>query len=335
MIELKNKNIVVTGGAGFLGSHLVPLLLGRNNNVVVLDNFSNGRIENLEPVLDHPELVVIRGDTTKMDDVEKAFEGAEVVIHLSVLGLRQSIKEPLPVKKVIVDGTLNCLEIAERNKVKLFVNCSSSEVYGTKEYIPMDEKHPLNPTTPYGAAKVAQDMYVAGYGRTYGLPWLTVRPFNMYGPNSYWRGMRGELIPKMIIRAMNRKPLIIFGDGSQTRDFTYVEDVAAAITEMTGIPDFLEQNTNVCCGNEISIKEIAEMILKSFSLDPGEFIQNQPPRPGEVMRHRGDNSKLRRALTAKSFIPLEEGLNRTIEWVRSLPQTPEELLSQEQVRAWE
>ena len=229
MTTMTNKKIAVTGGAGFLGSHVVQLLIEKGNSVVVLDDFSNGKRSHLGPVGDHPSLKIVHGDVTNLQDVSNAFEGCHIIIHLAVLCLRQSIQEPHRVSEVIVQGTLNCLDIARDNDVELFLNCSSSEVYGTADYVPMDEQHPLHPETPYAAAKVAQDMYVRSYGRTFGLPWTTIRPFNMYGPNSHWSGYRGELIPRMIVRAMYRRPLIIFGKGTQTRDFSYVKDAAKAV----------------------------------------------------------------------------------------------------------
>jgi len=332
---LSNRRVVVTGGAGFLGSHVVRLLLSKNNYVVVLDDFSNGKMSHLEYLKRNSDLKILCGDITDVNDVREAFKGADIVIHLAVLGLRQSIKEPLRVNKVIVNGTLNCLNQALENQVELFVNCSSSEAYGTALRIPMDENHPLQPETPYAAAKVAQDMYVSSYGRTYGLSFLTVRPFNMYGPNSHWQGMRGELIPKMIVRAMNRKPLIIFGDGSQTRDFIYVEDVARSLLEIADIPECRGQVMNISSGKETTILRIAELIAESFSLDFDEFIKKQPPRPGDVKRHIGDNTKLKSLMEIESFVTLEEGIHRTVEWFQSLPVEPEDLLSQEKVRAWE
>lgn len=261
-----NKNIVVTGGAGFLGSHLVQLLI-RNNRVTILDDFSNGKEMHLMEIKDNPNLTVIKGDVTKINDVKIAFKNCQIVIHLAVLDLRQSIKEPDRVNEVIVNGTLNCLNIARENNVELFVNCSSSEVYGTAQYIPMSETHTLLPETPYAASKTAQDMYVFSYGRTYGLRWTTVRPFNMYGPNSHWQGYRGELIPKMIVRAMNKKPLVIFGEGDQTRDFIFVEDAVQAILKIIENPKCINRSINVCTGKETSVRTIAETICNEFSLD--------------------------------------------------------------------
>jgi len=272
---------------------------------------------------------------TKIDDVQKAFKDRDVVIHLAVLCLRQSIKEPQRVNDVIVQGTLNCLEAARSNGVELFLNCSSSEVFGSANYIPMDEQHPLHPETPYAAAKVAQDLYVYSYGRTYDLPWATIRPFNMYGPNSHWQGHRGELIPKMIVRAMNKKPLIIFGDGSQTRDFTYVQDAARAVVAIAEEPACRNTIINFCSGTETSIRQIAELTCNLFDLDPKDFIQTQPPRPGDVQRHFGGNAKFKKLLGFIPEVGLSEGIRQTVDWIKSLPFTPEELITQETPRNWE
>lgn len=329
------ERVAVTGGAGFLGSHVVRLLLEQGREVRILDDFSNGKEAHLRAVAGHPRLEVLRGDIRQAKDVQKAFEGCRTVVHLAVLCLRESIRDPRAVNDVIVDGTINCLEAARRAGVGLFLNCSSSEVYGTALRIPMDEGHPLNPETPYAAAKVAQDMYVASYGRTYGLPWATVRPFNMYGPNSHWQGQRGELIPKMIVRAMNRKPLGVFGAGSQTRDFIYVEEAAQAILAVAANESCRGQQLNFCTGVETSVLEIAKLVCRAFSLDPGKFIEFHPARPGDVLRHLGDNSRFKALLGFAPRVGIEEGLARTIAWFRSLPYAPEAMLSEEVLKSWE
>jgi UDP-glucose 4-epimerase len=334
-VKSKPGKIVVTGGAGFLGSHVVRLLLEKSYEVHVLDDFSNGKMLHLEGVKHHPGLTVQRGDITNRQDVVIAFEGCEAVIHLAVLDLRQSIKDPERVNDVIVNGTLNCLQQARRNQMQVFLNCSSSEVFGSAAYTPMDEKHPLNPETPYAAAKAAQDLYVFSFGRTYHLPWVTVRPFNMYGPNSHWQGFRGELIPKMIVRAMNRQPLVIFGDGEQTRDFIYVKDAADGIVATLENDVVRTQSINLCSSTETSIKTIALTICQYFQLDPAEFVQRQLERPGDVMRHFGDNSRMKELLGFIPPTPLQQGIVETIEWFKSLPYQPHELLATEVLRNWE
>lgn len=332
---MHNQDIVVTGGAGFLGSHVVKQLLDLGNRVTVFDNFSRGKMLHLEPVIHHPGLRIYQGDVRNRAEVEEGFDGCRIVIHLAVLDLRQSIKEPDVVNETITNGTINCLEVARRNEVDLFLNCSSGEVYGTAQYTPIDERHPMRPETPYAAAKVAQDMYVYSYGRTYGLPWTTVRIFNMFGPHSHWQGFRGELIPKMIVRAMNNTPLVIFGDGNQTRDFVYIEDAARAVILMGGNSECLQKTIQFCSGVETSIGLIARLICEQFDMDPDEVIQYQPARPGDVRRHLGDNSLFKSIVGFESVIGLREGIERTISWFRSLKSTPEELLAQEVLRNWE
>jgi UDP-glucose 4-epimerase len=329
------KRVAVTGGAGFLGSHVAALLLQQNREVVVIDNFSNGKKDHLKPYVDHPRLEIIDGDITHRKDVEQAFDGCHQVIHLAVLDLRQSIKEPQRVSEVNISGTINCLEAALKNKVELFLHCSSSEVYGSGVYVPMNEEHPLRPETPYAASKVAQDMYVYSYGRVYGLPWTILRPFNMYGPNSPWEGFRGELIPKMIVRAMNGLPLVIFGDGDQTRDFVYVEEAARAVLAMVDYPEPLFRCLNFCSGRETSVRHIAEIICLHFGLNPERYIRREAPRPGDVRRHLGDSSQFKDVFGFIPEVGIEEGIRLTIQWFESLPLKPEALLSGEVLRNWE
>ena len=332
---MKNRRVVITGGAGFLGSHVARLLVESGNDVVVLDDFSNGKDLHLNPIANEHNLQVIREDITNATVVDNALRGADVVIHLAVLGLRQSIKQPRRVNEVIVEGTLNCLDAARAHGVSLFLNCSSSEVYGSARYVPMDENHPLLPETPYAAAKVPQDMYVSSYGRTYGIPWTTVRPFNMYGPNSHWQGFRGELIPKMIVRAMNQKPLVIFGDGLQTRDFLFVEEAARAVVAIADNPSCRDQSINLCTGVETSIRRVAEIVCAKYDLDPKSYIEHQTGRPADVHRHQGDNNKFKSIVGFTPAVSLEEGIRRTIEWFDSLGVKPETLLGQEVLRNWE
>jgi UDP-glucose 4-epimerase len=332
---MQGKKIVVTGGGGFLGSHVVPLLLEKGNDVVVLDDFSNGKMEHLAPVEKKTSLKIIRGDITNIENVRTAFKNCDVAIHLAVLDLRQSIKEPQRVSEVIVKGTLNCLDVAIDSGIELFVNCSSTEVYGSAQSTPMDENHPLSPTNPYAASKVAQDMYVQSYGVLYGLPWVTLRPSNMYGPNSYWHGFRAELIPRMIIRAMNRKPLVVFGNGQQSRDFTYVKDTAGALVETACVSTCRSKCLNCCTGIETTVLQVAEIICKQFDLDPDKFVQRYDSRPGDVMRHHLSNEKLKENI---GFVPetnLETGIAKTIDWFKALPVTAEELIKDERIKNWE
>ncbi len=332
---MHNERIVVTGGAGFLGSHVVRFLLEDGNTVTVLDNFYSGKMSHLEAVRDHPKLRIIEGDIRNPADVAEAFRDCNIVIHLAVLDLRQSIKEPFLVNETITEGTVNCLDAARANHMDLFMNCSSAEVYGTAKYVPIDESHPFLPETPYAAAKVAQDMYVYSYGRSYGLPWMTIRIFNMYGPNSHWQGFRGELIPKMIVRAMNGEPLIIFGNGQQTRDFVYVEDAARALITMAGSTGCMGKTIQFCTGVETPVYRIAELVCEQFGINPETGIRRETERPGDVQRQVGNNARFLKEVGFEPTVSIREGIRKTVEWYKALKLSPAELLAQEVPRNWE
>jgi UDP-glucose 4-epimerase len=331
---MKDKNVVVTGGAGFLGSHVVIALLEMDNRVTVIDDFSNGKTMHLDDVKDHPALEVTQADICDYQSIRPAFDDAQVVFHFAVLGLRQSLKNPRRVNDVVVNGTINCLEVAKSAGVEVFLNCSTSEVYGTMLVDPMAEDHPLQPTTPYAAAKVAQDMYVRSYGSTYGLPWAAIRPFNMYGPHAHWQGARGELIPRMIVRAMNGHPLIVFGNGEQTRDFVYVEEAAKAAISIADELRCRGNVTNFATGSSVSIRQIAEMICEEMDLNTRDYIQYEPSRPGDVQHMRGSDTRFRSLFGRGAEVQIREGLRKTIQWFYELPFSAEELMKQTTTRNW-
>ena len=332
---MEKKRIVVTGGAGFVGSNLLPHLLQRDNHVVVFDNFSNGKMENLQDVKDNPNLEIIKGDVRHADEVKRAFRGAQVVLHLCCQGVRQAIKDPYYVNDVIVDGTLNCLEAAVENKVDLFFNVSSIAVYGKAKYFPVDEEHQMFPVSAYGVAKAAQDLYVRSYGVFRDLPWLTLRFTAMYGPRSHWESYSGEVIPRMVIRAMNREPLIVFGEGTQTRDFLYVGDAVKAILALLDAPGAKGEIFNYGSTTETSILEIAEKICRHFDIRPEAGIQKLPMRPGDSAKVVCDHAKFKARMGFGPETGMNEGLQKTIEWFESLPYPREKLLADVAVKNWE
>lgn len=306
------ERAAITGSEGFLAKHLREELLGHGTDTLVYVDRSIGR------------------DLTDLDSF--SFQKCEAVFHLATIGLRESIKNPEYAIKDIIAACVNTCERALRDKCFL-VNCSSSEVFGSA-YHPLSELSPRYPCTPYAAAKVAQDAIVHSWVRTYGLRAMTVRPFNMYGPGSHWQGDRGELIPKMIVRALAGKPLEIYGDGTQARDFVYVKDVARIIRWLASDPAIRNRGTlvpefNIATGISTSVREIAEMISE---LVGGVEITYCEGRPGDVQRHNGDSTLLRSFLDPK-FTPIREGLKSTIEWFKSLP-NPETLHLEETSRNW-
>ncbi|MCP5069321.1 MAG: NAD-dependent epimerase/dehydratase family protein, partial [bacterium] len=215
-------------------------------------------------------------------------------------------------------GTLNLCLGAREGGVGRFVYCSSSEVYGTAEIAPMSEQHPLRPTTVYGARKLAGALYAPSFWRTYGLPVSVVRPFNTYGPREPWEGARAEVIPRFLLQLQAAEPPLIFGDGTQTRDFTYVDDTVTGLIGAAGCDDLVGDVVNVARGHEVSITRIAELLAQSLGVPEIAPVYGQA-RPGDVARHFGDVEKARRLFDYQADIDLEMGLARTIEWFREHP----------------
>jgi UDP-glucose 4-epimerase len=329
----KKEKVLVTGGAGFIGSELVRQLAAQGNHVVVVDNLINGKRENLEELpADQVELVVadIR-DTQHMMDL---LSGVSRVFHLACLGVRHSIHSPSENHEVNATATLKLLSAAKSAGVHRFVYVSSSEVYGTARWVPMTEEHPTFPMTVYGGSKLAGECYTRAFYETYGYPTVIVRPFNAYGPRCHHEGDSGEVIPKFLLRCMAGKPMVILGDGHQTRDFTYVSDTAKGIL-LAGFTDAtIGQTINLGSGFEISIQELAREVASVLE-QPDAAITYDEPRPGDVLRLYSESTKSQQFLEFKPQITLREGLTKLRNWYLTLGQTPEKLLENETVRNWD
>ena len=244
MPMLGGTRVLVTGGAGFIGSALVRQLAGAGASVVVVDNLVNGKRENLAEV-EGPRVRVVVDDIRNVELMRSLVQGVDCVFHLACLGVRHSLHAPRESHDVNAAATLDLLGIARAAGVGRLVCVSTSEVYGTARWAPMTEEHPTFPMTVYGAAKLAGECYARAYWETYRFPTVVVRPFNAYGPRCHHEGDAGEVIPKFVLRAMAGLPLIIFGDGSQTRDFTYVEDTAAGILKVGFANDAVGRTINI------------------------------------------------------------------------------------------
>ena len=327
------SRVLVTGGAGFIGSELVRQLAAQSAKIVVVDNLVNGWRENLDGLpSDQVQLVIadIRDDKSMAD----LMRGVDVVFHLACLGVRHSIHSPHENHAVNATATLKLLSAARIAGVKRFVYVSSSEVYGTARWVPMTEEHPTFPMTVYGASKLAGECYTRAFYRTYGYPTVVVRPFNVYGPRCHHEGDSGEVIPKFLLRCMAGHPMVVFGDGTQTRDFTYVSDAARGIL-MAGLSDdTIGQTVNLGNGREISINELAREVAAVVGR-PDTAVTHDEPRPGDVLRLYADITKARQLLGFEPRMTLREGLTRLRDWYLSLGQSPQELLEQEIVRNWE
>ena len=218
---------LVTGGGGFIGSHLVDRIIAEGHDVVVLDNFASGKKSNLEAAAATGKMRLVEGTILDNDDLNDAMHKVDVVFHLAVECVRKSIGDPVGNHHANATGTLMTLEAARRHKVSRFIYCSSSEVYGNTSMGALSEDTTVcAPTTVYGASKLVGELYTQAYLRTYGMETAVVRPFNAFGPREHDQGVLAEVIPRFVIRVLNGKAPIVFGDGSNGRDFTYVTDTA-------------------------------------------------------------------------------------------------------------
>jgi len=323
---------VVTGGAGFIGSELVRQLAATGAPVVVIDNLMNGKRENLAGVAGR--VTLLQEDVRRVASYASVLREADVVYHLACLGVRHSVHSPVENHDVNATGTLRLLEASRAAGVPKFVYVSSSEVYGTAKWVPMTEDHPTFPCTVYGGAKLAGEAYTRAFNRTYAYPTVVVRPFNTYGPRSHHEGDSGEVIPKFLLRCLAGKPMVIFGEGTQTRDFTYVSDSARGIILAGTTASAVGRTINLGSGFELSINDLAKTV-REIAGRPDTPIQHDEPRPGDVLRLYADISQARSLMGYDVRVPLAEGIRQLLDWYRAQELSPEELLRNEIVRNWD
>lgn len=324
--------VLVTGGAGFIGSHLVDLLVASGEKVTVLDDFSTGNHEHLGG---HPEaeLRVVEGSILDPVRAAEAIEGCDRVYHLAVQCVRRSLGNPRESHDVNATGTLTMLEAARQAGVKRFVYCSSSEVYGNASTGLLDEETTVcAPVTVYGGAKLAGELYASAYHQTYGLPVAIVRPFNAYGPRAPYQGMRAEVIPRFVIRALAGLPPVIFGDGRNGRDFTYVTDVARGIHLAGSLDATVGRKVNIAYGRMITVHEVAEAILRATGRNDLS-VTAAPPRPGDVHQLHADTRLATDLIGYTAGIPFDEGLSRYVEWFKARHPEPAALV-EEHIENW-
>jgi UDP-glucose 4-epimerase len=331
--SLNGVKVIVTGGAGFIGSELTrQLCLQHKANVIVIDNLTNGVEANLDDLTDKGCTLSIV-DIRDLDAIKQLIKGVAFVFHLACLGVRHSIHSPKENHDVNATATLGLLELALQQGVDRFVYCSSSEVYGTARQVPMTEYHPTLPMTVYGSAKLAGECYTLSYNRTYGLPSVVVRPFNAFGPRSHHEGDCGEVIPKFMLRCMAGRPMVIFGDGLQTRDFTFVSDTARGLILAALSEEAIGETINIGQSQEITINELATEVRNVLG-KPDAPMQYDEPRQGDVLRLYADTTKAKTLLGYAPSTTLNDGLARLRDWYLSLSESPEELLKNEWVRNW-
>ncbi|MDA4130285.1 MAG: GDP-mannose 4,6-dehydratase [Thaumarchaeota archaeon] len=314
--SVTGKNIVVTGGAGFIGSHLCDQLLSMNpSRLVIIDDFSLGKERNIQGLKENAKVKVYSADASDMSKMENIFENksVDVVFNLAVVPLPKSLQFPKETVDTNLLITTTMCELLRRKYYKTLISCSSSEAYGSALYVPMDENHPERPLTPYAASKIAGDHIAISYFKTFELDVAIARPFNTYGPRQN-EGSYAGVIPMTIERILTGQAPIIQGDGLQTRDYSYVEDMAEALRLIYEFPETRGRIVNIASGTEITIKEIIDLIVKLIGYQ-GE-IMHAPSRPGDVRRHKGDISLAKALIHYSPKTDFHTGLKKTIDWYK-------------------
>lgn len=305
------STVLVTGGGGFIGSHLVAALLERGCRVRVLDNFATGRRSNLNGLQDDIEL--IEGDIQSYERVDKAVAGCEVVFHQAALpSVPRSIQDPLTSNATNVIGTLNVLLSARDRGARRVICASSSSVYGAAPgTAPRREDRPTVPISPYATAKLASELYARSFPALYDLDTVALRYFNVFGPQQDPRSQYAAVIPRFIVALIARRPPVVFGDGQQSRDFTYVANVVHAnllAMDGGGRPG---NAYNIACGQRVTINQLVEELRELLDTDIQPAYA--APRPGEIRHSLADLSLARRELAYEPVVGLREGLERTVQ----------------------
>jgi len=305
---------LVTGGAGFIGSNTVDELVRRGHSVVVLDDFSSGKEENLAEVRN--KITFIKGSITDIEVVRKAMHEAEYVLHLAAkTSVPRSVKDPIETNKINIDGTLNVLVAAKELKVKRVVFAASSSAYGETPTLPKVETMQPEPISPYGVTKYVGELYGQAFGRCYGLENVALRYFNIFGPRQDPGSPYSGVLAKFCSAFLEDTQPVVFGDGEQTRDFTYVENAVQANLLACEAPSVSGKVFNVGVGGRVSLNEVVRVLGKIS----GKTLETkyEPPRDGDIRDSQADISQARELLGYEPHVSFEEGLSRTYEWYRA------------------
>jgi len=308
------KKCLVTGGAGFIGSHIVDALLKRGCSVTVLDNLSTGKIENMAGFIDRIEFV--EGSVTDIDTVHKCCAGVDVIFHEAALAsVPRSIADPLAANFNNVDGTLNVLWAAKEAGVGRVVYAASSSAYGDTEVLPKTEDLPAQPLSPYAITKYAGELYCEVFNRIYGLSTVGLRYFNVFGPRQDPQSQYAAVIPIFITNLLQGKAPTIHGDGEQSRDFTFIENVVSANMLAATAQDPLGITMNVACGDRVTLNELYGIIKSEL----GSSIEpiHGPPRAGDVMHSQADISLADEKLAYRPLVDFSDGLATTVAWYQA------------------
>lgn len=316
-MNLEGKRVLVTGGAGFIGSHIIDLLVQEGcSEIVAIDNMERGRPDNLANAAAAGQVRLIEADIRDRSLMEDLVSNSDLVFHMAALRITQCAENPRHAMEVMADATFDLLELCVKHKVEKVVAASSASIYGMAEQFPTTESHhPYNNWTLYGAAKVFNEGLLRSFHHMYGLNYAAMRYFNVYGPRMDIHGVYTEVLIRWMERIVAGQPLVIFGDGHQTMDFVYIEDVARA-NILAAKADAKDEVFNVASGTETSLRQLAEML--SSVMGGTSELEFQPARKvNPVQRRLADTEKARRQIGFEAGVPLDEGLERLVAWWKS------------------
>jgi nucleoside-diphosphate-sugar epimerase len=309
------ESFLVTGGAGFIGSHIVQTLLQQNKRVRVLDNFSTGKKENLDGF--QGDLEILEGDIRDLEMVRRAVQKIDIIFHeAAFVSNPKSMLEPKTCYDINVGGTENLLEEARHSGVKRIVVASSAAVYGESEAMPLTEDTPLLPLSPYAVSKHIAEIFAGMYTRSFGVEVTALRYFNVFGPRQAPNSEYAAAIPIFIHRLLNNETITIYGDGGQTRDLVFVQDIVRANLRAADHPGAAGHVFNICTGMETSVQMLVDTLRRAF---PGSHEPiYAPPRAGDIYRSMGNPQRAKEELNFQPQTSLEEGLIQTIEWMKRI-----------------
>jgi nucleoside-diphosphate-sugar epimerase len=313
--EHSMSRYLITGGAGFIGSNLARFVLSQGHQVVVLDNFSTGKRENIIEILD--QITLIEGDIRNKKDIADAMDGCEAIFHQGALGsVPRSIDDPVTSHDVNVNGTINVLEVARAKGIKRIVFAASSSAYGNQPLSPKHEDMPVLPISPYAASKAACEAYLQAYSDAYRLETVSLRYFNVFGPRQDPFGAYAAVIPAFVSKLLKNESPVVFGDGEQSRDFCYIDNVCHAnwLAAHAPVENCDGKPLNIACNESVSLNQILAKLRELLQIDIPAIYQ--PERAGDVMHSLAD---IRRAEEKIGYVPsikFDEGLEKAIDWYR-------------------
>jgi len=320
-LKIENARILITGGAGFIGSNLAEALLSQNNEVSVLDNFVTGKRENLASLLPNPSFKLIEGDIRSKETCRNAVAGVDYVLHEAALGsVSRSIKDPITSTEVNVTGFVNMLFAAKEAKVKRFVYATSSSVYGDSKLYPKTEDRIGKPLSPYAITKQANELFAANFSALYGVETIGLRYFNVFGRRQDPNGDYAAVVPKFVMALLERKSPVIYGDGSYSRDFTYIDNVVQAnqLALLADNPEALNTVYNVAFGEQTTLKELFGFLRDALSEFAPEVKSIEPDygavRAGDIPHSIASIEKAKRLLCYAPAYNVKRGIKDAVRW---------------------